>query len=75
MKNIKKLVSDFCNITTAQDLKREKLSMSDFSALSFTLQDLQDTGITNILSINVKNWLERRGLNIRAHGVGWMVTL
>ena len=65
------------SIDAIQDLRREKLTLSDYRALLEIRKEMTDFGGgASFMSGNVKDFFERHGFNIKPddHGVSWYVT-
>ena len=64
MAKLSKAIEAYKSISNAADLKREKLSLSDYNDLRYTLQSIIDIGQATTILASVANWCKRRGLKI-----------
>lgn len=64
MFTMEKVLNHFKNIETAQDLKKERLSLSDYRDLSLTLQSVVDVGRGTTMIQNVSDWCKKHGMKV-----------
>lgn len=76
MKNNKlnKAIQNFRDIGTASDLKKAKLSASDYRDLAMTLQAIIDIGSGTTLIKNVADWCKRNGLMVKEESICYNIS-
>jgi len=70
---MKKLVEKYNGMTTYVDLKKNKLSMSDYYMLGDMLTDMIDGQIVSTIYKNVALWFKRNGAKVTEIPSGWKV--
>lgn len=70
---MKKLVEKYNGMTTYADLKKNKLSMSDYYMLGDMLTDMINGQIVSTIYLNVALWFSRNGAKVTEIPSGWKV--
>ncbi len=70
---MRKLVEKYNGITTYVDLKKNKLSMSDYQMLGDMLTDMINGQIVSTIYQNVALWFKRNGARVTEIPSGWKV--
>lgn len=68
---MKNIVEKYNAMETAMDLKKNKLTLSDYYCLGNALEDLIDGQIVNTIIENVAKWCKRNGLKVTKNEMGW----
>lgn len=65
----------YMSIETAEDLKKNKLTLLDYRVICETLKDLYDTGESATFIENVAKWFKNQGLIVTksTDGIGWTI--
>lgn len=72
---MKKIINDFKNIKTIEELKKRKLSLIDYEVLFIIIKELKENKKSEFISETVKNYLEKFKIKIKNCGVGWIATI
>ena len=72
--NLDKALQAFRDIGTASDLKKQKLSGSDYRDLAMTLQSIIDTKAGTTMVKNVADWCKRNGLTVKEESICYNIT-
>jgi hypothetical protein len=70
---MKKIINKFKEITTEKDLRKNKLSLSDYHALTVILQNIVDTGSSATILENVANWCKQNGLKVQEKSIYYRI--
>lgn len=66
---MKNIINKFKTITTEKELRKNKLSLSDYHALTYVLQSIVDAGSGTTLIENVANWCKKNGLKVQEESI------
>lgn len=74
MKNFKKAYVKFCAIETVKDLKKNKLTLTEFDEVYRIFMEIGEYGHSSTIMEGAKNWMEHNGAEVREEGIGWTLT-
>jgi hypothetical protein len=69
-----RIAKEYQDIQTARDLKKNKLSLSDYRDLGMTLQSIIDVGSGTTLLKNVAEWCKRKGLKVQEESICFRIS-
>ena len=72
---IEKIIKDFVSIEAAGDLKKRGLTMADYDALYYILQDLKTRKKAEFIQDSIKKYFEKLGAVVMPCGVGFAVVV
>lgn len=74
---IKKMMKKFEGIDTEKDLKKNKLSLSDYDLVFRSLSDLYYNKSTKTYIKAVADWFKRNGANVKMdeEGINYIITI
>ena len=75
MKNITKAVKVFKNISNEKDLRKNKLTLSEYQDLQITLQSIINEKSGTTLLKNVADWCKRNNLNVQEQSIYYKITV
>lgn len=68
-----KAINNYNKITTAKDLRTNKITKADYDAIYYLLRDMADGEIVATISKNVAMWFKRNGCKIKEITCGWQI--
>lgn len=68
-----KAISSYNKITTASDLRRHKISKTDYDTIYYILKDMANGKAVTTISENVANWFKRNGCTLKEIECGWQI--
>lgn len=73
MKNFNEAVKKYIMIETINDLKRNKLTLSEHEELYAILKEMKERGESETIMEGAKNWMVKNGAKATPHGIGWLI--
>lgn len=68
-----KIIKKFTALETSADLKRNKITLSDYDEIYSVLVLMSKGKPTNTISKNVAQWFKRNGANVNVVETGWNI--
>lgn len=69
-----KIIKKFTALETSADLKRNRITLSDYNEIHSVLVLMSKGKPTNTISENVAQWFKRNGANVNVVETGWNIT-
>lgn len=69
------IFSDYNSIEAANDLKKRKLSLSDYRACEQILDDIRYTGKSETFNTSVAAYFKKFGFEVKLYGVNYVISV
>ena len=69
-----RLIKNFSAMETSADLKRNKITLSDYNEIHSVLVLMSKGKPTNTISESVAKWFKRNGANVNVVPTGWNIS-
>lgn len=74
-RKIASIFSDYKSIDDASDLKKRKLSLSDYRACEQLIDDIRYTGKAETFIESISDYFKKFGFEVKLHGVNYVISV